>query len=288
MADLKEKLDRYYSPLNFHFENMRSWAVFLNSSERYAWAAETLADKLEDMKEIMRSGLRFASPEVQALWYAWQPFAVAAVEESRERKRVYQQFDTKGLLDRTERLHDAIKAEKDDLLKRYRHEIDSGRLEMSRGDPTNNVAESTRETGTNEPQKTMSSSPSSHSDSLEKTIKDVLYVEGGIIAFCMVALGFLLSAISSFNQTNIGLAQIGLIRLCQYVPLAPTFQNFAIIVIVDVVCLSAGLFSRMAGREYHRLRGNLLALNVCLLVFSVAFFAWVVWSTQAAFYYVYC
>lgn len=130
LADLKEKVDRYYSPLNFHFENMRSWAVFLRSSDRYAWASETLANKLEDMKEIMRSGLRFASPQVQALWYEWQPFAVAAVEESRKGKAVYQQFDRKGLLDRTERLHDAIKAEKDDLLKRYHKEIDSGGAEI--------------------------------------------------------------------------------------------------------------------------------------------------------------
>ena len=53
LADLKEKVDRYYSPLNFHFENMRSWAVFLKSSDRYAWGAETLANKLEDMKEIL-------------------------------------------------------------------------------------------------------------------------------------------------------------------------------------------------------------------------------------------
>lgn len=47
-----------------------------------------------------------------------------------------------------------------------------------------------------------------NSDDLEKIISDVIRVEGGIIGFSMVALGFVLNAISSFNQTNIGLLQI--------------------------------------------------------------------------------
>jgi hypothetical protein len=80
LSYLKEKLDKFYSPMVFHFENMRSWAVAHGHEAGYVFAAETLGDKLEDMKGLMRSGLRLVSPNVEELWYAWQPFAVAAVE----------------------------------------------------------------------------------------------------------------------------------------------------------------------------------------------------------------
>lgn len=102
----------------------------------------------------------------------------------------------------------------------------------------------------------MPAPPSSSSDDLEKRIGDVLRVEVGIVTISMVALGILVNAISSFNQTNIGLAQVGIIpKLCQYIPLAPTFRNFIFIVMADVGSLSIGLFSRIiTGKQAKRKR----------------------------------
>ncbi len=33
--DLKERIDKFYSPLIFHFENMRSWGIFVKSLQGY-------------------------------------------------------------------------------------------------------------------------------------------------------------------------------------------------------------------------------------------------------------
>jgi len=134
----------------------------------------------------------------------------------------------------------------------------------------------------------MSAPPSSSSDDLEKRINDIIRVEGGIIAFCMVALGFLLSAISSFNQTNIGLAQIGLIKLCGYIPLASTFQYFVLMVIADVACLSAGLSSKIIDGKYRLWKESLLVVSVGCLILGLALFLPSVWDLRNAFFYASC
>jgi hypothetical protein len=33
--DLKERIDKFHSPLIFHFENMRSWGIFVKSPQGY-------------------------------------------------------------------------------------------------------------------------------------------------------------------------------------------------------------------------------------------------------------
>lgn len=134
----------------------------------------------------------------------------------------------------------------------------------------------------------MSVPPSSSSDVLEKTISDVIRVEASIIAFSMVALGFVLSAISSFNQTNIGLQQIGIGKLCQYVPIAPTFQYFVVIVLLDVACLSTGLLSRIIRSEHFKLKRDLMHVSVFFVLASLGMFAYVIWWLQFAFYYIPC
>jgi hypothetical protein len=116
---LKEKLDKFYSPMVFHFENMRSWAAAYGHKSGYVFAGETLGDKLEDMKGLMRSGLRLVSPRVEELWYKWQPFAVAAVERRRG-KDLYPKFSEEELQARSKALHAALKAEREKLMKEFK------------------------------------------------------------------------------------------------------------------------------------------------------------------------
>jgi hypothetical protein len=116
---LKEKIDSFYSPMIFHFENMRSWGDAWGRESGYSYSGNTLADKLEDMKGLMRSGLRFASPDVKTLWYKWQPFAVAAVER-RRRKNLYPWFSEQELQIRSQRLHAAVQTESERLTKEYK------------------------------------------------------------------------------------------------------------------------------------------------------------------------
>jgi hypothetical protein len=135
----------------------------------------------------------------------------------------------------------------------------------------------------------MSAPPSSSSDDLEKTISDVIRVEGAIIGFTMVALGFAVNAISSFNQTNIALLQAGMIKkLCSYVPIAPTFQYFVIIVLLDVACLSTGLLSRIIRSERFKLKRDLMHVSIFFVLVSLVMFAFVIWWLQFAFYYPQC
>jgi len=94
--------------------------VFLGA--QYAYATETLAAKIGDMNDIMRSGIRFAGPKVPTLWYEWQPWAVAAVERQRNRN-VYPQFKYDEFLLRSQRLHEALKADSQELLRQYEREI---------------------------------------------------------------------------------------------------------------------------------------------------------------------
>lgn len=116
---LKEKIDSFYSPMIFHFENMRSWSAAWSQESGYVYSGETLADKLEDMKGLMRSGLRFASSDVRTVWYKWQPFAVAAVERRRE-KNLYPWFSEEELQIRSQRLHAAVQAESERLTQEYK------------------------------------------------------------------------------------------------------------------------------------------------------------------------
>jgi uncharacterized membrane-anchored protein YhcB (DUF1043 family) len=114
---LKERLDTFYSPLVFHFNNMRSWGGFLGT--KYAWDQATLVGKNQDMANIMRTGMRFVSPEIEKLWYEWQPFSVAATVQE-----VYkEQFNMEEFIKHTERLHEKLKAEREELMKHYRKEI---------------------------------------------------------------------------------------------------------------------------------------------------------------------
>jgi hypothetical protein len=105
--------------------------------------------------------------------------------------------------------------------------------------------ETNGETETTTIQKTMSPSPSSGSDDLEKKISDVIRMESNIIAFSILALGFLLSAISAFNQISFESAKIGN-PFYGSIPLGPTILNSTFMIVVDAVSLSTGLFGRIA------------------------------------------
>jgi hypothetical protein len=119
---LKEKIDSFYSPMLFHFENMRSWSDAWSQESGYAYSGDALADKLGDMKELMRSGLRFTSTNVRALWYKWQPFAVAAVE-LRKGMTTYPWFSEEELQIRSKKLHMTIQAESERLTQEYEKSI---------------------------------------------------------------------------------------------------------------------------------------------------------------------
>jgi hypothetical protein len=120
IAHLKESLDKFYSPLVFHFENMKSWGKVWG--EPYVFATEVLGAKIGDMNEIMRTGLRFASAQVEALWYEWQPFAVAVVERRRGQD-MYPHLTTDGFILRSQRLHEALRADHDELEKEYNQKM---------------------------------------------------------------------------------------------------------------------------------------------------------------------
>lgn len=117
---LREKIDGFYSPMTFHFENMRSWNEAWGRESGYSYSGKTLADKLEDMKGLMRSGLRFASSDVKTLWYKWQPYAVAAVEQRRRKKNIYPWFSEQELQIRSQKLHAAVQAESERFTKEYK------------------------------------------------------------------------------------------------------------------------------------------------------------------------
>lgn len=119
IAYVKEKVDSFYSPMIFHFENMRSWSAAWGHESGYVFAGETLGNKLDDMASLMRSGLRFVSPSVETLWYKWQPYAIAAVERRRG-KDLYPHLDEKELQILSGKLHNALKVDRDKLMKEYK------------------------------------------------------------------------------------------------------------------------------------------------------------------------
>jgi hypothetical protein len=127
IAYLTQKIDRFYSPMMFHFENMRSWSDAWSRESGYSYSGKTLAGKLEDMKDLMRSGLRFASPDVRTLWYKWQPFAVAAVER-RRRRNLYPWFSEEGFQIRSKELHAAVRSECERLTQEYKRLLKKRRL----------------------------------------------------------------------------------------------------------------------------------------------------------------
>ena len=116
ITHLKESLDKFYSPLIFHFENMKSWGKVWG--QPYAFATEALGSKIGDMNEIMRTGLRFASAQVETLWYEWQPFAVAVVERRRGQD-MYPHLTTEEFVLHSQRLHEALRAHREELEKEY-------------------------------------------------------------------------------------------------------------------------------------------------------------------------
>jgi len=121
---LKESIDRFYSPLLFHFENMKSWGKFQGSDTQYVFALTELQNKLSDMYLIMKSGIRLASPEVRRLWYEWQPYAVAEVEYRRiqlgiDKGPTYGQRNPTIFNDKSTELHEALKADYKTLNEKY-------------------------------------------------------------------------------------------------------------------------------------------------------------------------
>jgi hypothetical protein len=85
----------------------------------YVFAAATLADKLEDMKNLMRSGLRLVSPTVEQLWYNWQPYAIAVVERRRGND-LYPSFTDAEFQIRSSALHNALKQDRQGLTEAYK------------------------------------------------------------------------------------------------------------------------------------------------------------------------
>ena len=118
IAYIKEKIDSYYSPMIFHFENMKSWGAAWGQ-DSYVYAGETLGNKIGDMNDLMRSGLRFVNRDVEQLWYKWQPFAAAAVEERRG-KNLYPWFREEELQIRSRKLHEALVADRQKLIQEYK------------------------------------------------------------------------------------------------------------------------------------------------------------------------
>jgi len=115
IINLTDRIDKFYSPLIFHLENMKSWGGFLKSPDGYAWSGQELEHKTDDMYQIMRSGIRFSSPRVEKAWYDWQPFAIASMLQSTYKEY----YDRRQLIDRTQRLHEALKADNERLKEQY-------------------------------------------------------------------------------------------------------------------------------------------------------------------------
>jgi len=123
--DVKERLDRFYSPMIFHFENMKSWGAAWGK-DTYVFAGETLGRKIDDMNDLMRSGLRFVSPKVEKLWYEWQPYAVAAVERRRGND-FYPHLSEAEFVNRSRVLHEALNLDRAELSKQYHNAIGENR-----------------------------------------------------------------------------------------------------------------------------------------------------------------
>jgi len=117
ISDLKEKIDRFYSPLLFHFENMRSWATWLGDPTTYAFSGDEMHKKLMDMYEIMRSGMRFASPEVTKLWFQWQPLATMSRSPSLKDEQ------RKKFTELSEALHNRLNQDFSAIMNDYSEEI---------------------------------------------------------------------------------------------------------------------------------------------------------------------
>jgi hypothetical protein len=118
IAYLKEKIDSFYSPMIFHFENMKSWGAAWGQ-DGYAYAGKTLGEKIGDMNSLMRSGLRLVNSQVEQLWYEWQPFGIAA-SETLSGKRSYPWFSNEELQTRSRRLHEALVRDREKLIQEYK------------------------------------------------------------------------------------------------------------------------------------------------------------------------
>jgi uncharacterized membrane protein YecN with MAPEG domain len=74
-------------------------------------------------------------------------------------------------------------------------------------------------------------------------------------------------------------------KLCEYVPIAPTFQLFIQMVVADTISLSTGLFARIAAKEQIKRKRRLLDAGVWFLILGLGFFAMAVILLERAFYY---
>lgn len=105
IKDLKERLDEFYSPLLFHFENMKSWAIWLGEPDKYEFSLQELQNKFNETTQIMKSKMRLATTEIRRLWFDWQPSAVPS----------HPSWKRDEFLKRSHRLHEAIKSEYEKL-----------------------------------------------------------------------------------------------------------------------------------------------------------------------------
>jgi hypothetical protein len=117
ITDYRASLDKLWRLL-FYFGNMKSWGVFVGAP--YAFATDTLGRYLDEMADMMKSEM-FVGVKVRELWFAWQPYAVAAVEKRRG-KVIYPQFNESEFISRSQQLHDALEAEYKKMLRRYTNE----------------------------------------------------------------------------------------------------------------------------------------------------------------------
>jgi len=116
IAYLKERLDEFYSPLLFHFKNMKSWGEWESPRTRiYAFSNQELIRKSGDMYEIMRAKMRLSSLTVRELWFEWQPIATSPRPWPQS---IQDEFDK-----RSQKLHEALEDEYKDLKEKYLKEL---------------------------------------------------------------------------------------------------------------------------------------------------------------------
>ena len=114
IAFAKEGLDNFYSPMLQYFDIMKSWAQFRKSRQKYIWSNDSLQEKRGQMYEVIQTGTRFVSPSVRMLWSQWEPLAIAATTGE-----LYPEFELEEFIKVTEKLHEALLHDRDELLRKY-------------------------------------------------------------------------------------------------------------------------------------------------------------------------
>ena len=131
-ANLEKRIDTLWRLL-FYFGNMESWGVVQGAP--YAFATEVLGRYLDEMAEMMKSEMYMGSV-VRQLWFDWQPYAVASVEQRRG-SVVYQFYSKDEFVKRSHRLHQALKHEYEMLLREYELEANHTSKRDSKKNPFN-------------------------------------------------------------------------------------------------------------------------------------------------------